>query len=472
MTTTPFRVGTAALACVAAALLAGCGSMLPAQPSGGNVKSNASASGVEVGTRFRLASDGLPITGRWKSVPALADLNGDGRVDLAVHPRLAKGARVFLADGRGAWRETSEGLVTDNSCGGGIRVGDVNRDGKPDLVVADHCQGIYVYLGDGQGGRWRAVAEPLNPEFHKSPRAQELFPGGYRGTEVVALGDLNADGMLDIVASSTDQGGLTAWLGDGTGTGWREVRSSGLPNGEESPASDAYWGGFAFDLQLVDVNRDGRLDVVASYYTGPRVWLGDGSGRFRDASKGLVETAIGGIYRRMAVADVNGDGRPDIVVANYVNGAELYLQNADGTWQGPIDAMPELGGGAQAVAIGDLDGDGHVDLVVGGALKSVVESSLERLPHGLFVRWGDGTGKFTGGRQTNLPVDGLEVIWGLQVMDVDGDGRADIVVSTGGETGRVPAGRPTVGPTATHIKQQPMTLPRVQVWLNEGPASR
>ena len=433
----------------------------------GDAKTSAS-SAKAAPIRFRIAADGLPMDGFWKSAPAIADVNGDGFLDLAVHPRLEKGARVFLGNGQGMWRDSSQGLAMRRSCGGGLAFGDVNKDGILDLVVADHCDGVFVYLGDGKGN-WRAVTEGLAPEFNTSPKARERDPEGFKGAEVVALGDVNGDGFIDMVVSSSDQGGLTVYLGDGTGKKWTEVKHSGLPNGEETDAGDLYHGGWAFDIQLLDMNGDGCLDIVASYYTGPRVWWGDCKGHFEDHSKGLVKSTLGGIYGRIAVGDTNGDGRPDIALANTVNGAEAYLQNADGTWQGPIDIMPELKGGAQAIALGDLDGDGNLDVIIGGQLSA--GPNYEWDPYGLFVRWGDGKGGFSDRLETNLPSVGLEVIWGIKVVDVTGDGRPDIVVTTGGRTGKI-GWRPGQPRNAARDRQKSLPVPKVQVWLNEGAGGR
>lgn len=422
--------------------------------------------------RFRLAADGLPTEGFWKSTPILADVNGDGFLDMVVNPRLGKGPKVFLGNADGKWTDSSQGLAMDLTCGGATRFVDINRDGHIDLVLADHCRGVFVFLGDGKG-HWEAVTKQLTSEFSQSPKAKERDPGGFLGAEALVVADVNGDGFLDIVASSSDQGGLTVYLGDGTGRNWKEVKRVGLPSGEEPDPFDVYYGGWAFDLQAYDMNGDGILDLVASYYTGPRVWLGDGKGRFTERSQGLLKTQMGGIYGRLAVGDINGDGRPDLVIANNVNGAELYLQNADGTWKGPIDVMPELKGGAQAVALGDLDGDGKLDVVIGGALSP--EINYEWVPHGLWVRWGDGKGDFGARPTTNLPTVGLDVIWGIAVVDVNRNGRPDIVVATGGATGRVPrgagvgvpasGGTPAARPTAD---QKSYPAPYIQVWLNEG----
>jgi len=430
------------------------------------------------GVRFRLAATGLPMDGRWKSTPILADFNRDGAPDLAVHPRLGDGTRVWLGNGKGVWTESSQGLAMERSCGGGVVFGDINNDGKLDLAVADHCSGVFVYLGDGQG-HWLAATEKLTPELARTNVPGGPDPGALKGAETLAIGDVNGDGFLDLVVSSSDQGGFTVYLGDGTGRNWKERKGSGLPNGEAPEPGDIYYGGFAFDMKLVDVNRDGRLDVVASYISGPRVWWGDGTGRFEDHSQGLIKTTYGGIYGRIATAHVDSDGRLDLAVANTVNGAEVYIQNADGSWRGPVDPMPELKGGAQTLALCDLDGDGNTDVIIGGAMIGAAGTGQD--PWGLFVRFGDGKGGWSNKPGTNLPSVGLEVVWGISCADVNGDGRPDVVVSTGGVMGKPSTpGTGLTGQAGRRVANEEVeskrsgtatqwpVFPHVQVWINEG----
>jgi hypothetical protein len=429
----------------------------PSSPARVGIGGGVASAGPAARVGFQLAAEGLPIEGRWKSTPAVADVNKDGFPDIAAHIRLGNGARVWLGNGQGVWRDSSRGLrMKDQSCGGAVQFGDVNNDGILDLAVADHCNGVYVYLGDGKGG-WQVVTEKLDSALSQQKAAEDGDGNMFSGAEAVALGDVNADGFLDIVACASDRGAFTVYAGDGSGKNWKEVKGTGLPSAENPEKGDVAGAGWCNDVHLADMNNDGHLDVVAGYYNGPRVWRGDGKGHFASHSVGLTKSRLGGLYRKVAVGDINGDGLPDLVVANFVNGVEAYLQNPDGTWREPIDVMPALKGGATAVALGDLDGDGNVDVVIAGQFSRSARSG-----HGLFIRLGDGKGGFVDAVGTNLPDKGLEVVWGMVLVDMDGDGRLDIVATSGGETGK--AAVPTQGVGG----ETGGDVPRVQVWRNQG----
>ena len=157
------------------------------------------------------------------------------------------------------------------SCGGGVAVGDVNRDGHRDLVVADHCGGVFVYLSDGQG-HWKASTEGLNPARSRTQPLSEDEDTPLRGAEDVALGDVTKDGFLDLVVAASYQGGFSVYVGDGSGTNWKEVTvPDGLPSDIDPEPGDEYRAGWANRVLLTDIDADGHLDVVASYYAGPRV---------------------------------------------------------------------------------------------------------------------------------------------------------------------------------------------------------
>lgn len=396
---------------------------------------------------YTLAADGLPHKGIWKSTPVFADVNRDGDLDIVAHPRLGKGPRVWLGDGQGKWREASQGLEMALSCGGGVALGDINSDGWLDLAVADHCHGLFVYLGNANG-RWQAVTRHLVPASAK----QAGVRGGtnmFSGAESVALGDVNGDSHLDMVAAASDRGGFAVYLGNGSGKDWQHVKDEdGLPSAEDPEPKDLERGGWANMVRLDDVNQDGYLDLVASYFRGPGVWLGNGQGRWRSASKGLPRPRIGGLFRGITIADINRDKRPDLVAANAINGVEIYLQNKDGSWQAPIDPLPSLRGGAMSILVEDLDGDTHLDLVAGGRLKP------EGTGYGLFVLRSDGGHGWQQVKGSRLPEQGLPFTWGIAGGDVNKDGVPDLAFATGGDTDG----------TMQHSEGE-MPLPQMQVWV-------
>ncbi len=419
--------------------------------------------------KFGLSASGLPDKGMWKCTPAVCDINKHGLMALAVNPRLGKGAQVFLRNGAGEWVNSSQGLEMETSCGGGVAFGDLTNSGCADLVVADHCSGVHVYRGDCQG-HWKQVLKGLAPAV-AHPALGEGAGGTaefFIGAEDVAIGDVNEDGCPDLVAGSSDRGGLTVYLGDCSGVNWKESPAEGLPSAKNPGPDDDNEAGWAVQVRLADINKDGHLDIVASYYKGPRVWLGDGKGHWKPSSAGLPEPTIYGLYRGIAVADVNGDGLPDIVAASQANGLEVYLQKPDGSWQATPDVFPQLQGGALAEDLADLHKDGHLDMIVGGRLKRDLGSA-----YGLFVLKGDGKGGFKYDETTGLPSTGLSVVWGVKAADLNGNGLPDIIAATGGV---VPGGEKLSADKQSKFRAAAMAaappvpeaqLPRMQVWSSQ-----
>lgn len=421
--------------------------------------------------RFVLSANGLAESGMWKCTPVLADINQDSHLDILAHNRLGDGTHVWLGDGRGSWRDSSQGLASEGgTCGGGIGYGDFNKDGLLDLAVADHCSGVYVYLQQ-PGGTWQAVVEKLYPPISESLVAKGDYESRevFTGAEDLAVGDINEDGCLDIVAAASDQGGFGVYQGDCTGKSWNHRKTTGLPNLDNPEPDDEDNAGWANRLILADINKDGHLDVLASYFKGPRVWLGDGEGNFMGASVGLPEPSIGGLYRGLDYGDINGDGLLDLVAANRINGAEGYLQQPDGTWKFLGDLMPSMQNGAVGIGLGDFTHSGHLDIVVAGSREKVRGNNC-----GFYLLQGDGKGSFRELKNTDLPAKGLSYTWGVAVGDINEDGLVDFIASTGGSvTG--PQGvagkprKPLKGKDGKELVVIPeLILPRMQAWVNQG----
>lgn len=422
--------------------------------------------------RFALSAAGLPERGIWKCTPVLADVNVDGHLDVLANERLGHGARVWLGDGKGNWQDYSRGLaIKAGSCGGGVASGDINKDGLIDLAVGDHCSGVYVYLQQPDGS-WKAVVEGLYPPLDKNmvPEGDDETRVLFIGAEDIALGDINEDGCLDIVAPASDQGGFGVYLGNCTGKDWKSMTGMGLPNLDKPEPEDEDNAGWANRVLLADINKDSHLDVLASYYKGPRVWLGDGKGFFTSASEGLPQPQIGGLYRGLDFGDLNEDGLLDMVAANDINGPEAFLQQPNGTWKFTGDLMPSMQNGAIGIALGNFSRSGHLDIIVAGRQEKALGNV-----YGLHYLQGDGKGNFKELRNTELPAKGLSVTWGVAVGDVNEDALPDFVASTGGSV----AGPKDIAPAkarkpgkAKETKRQDsipeLPLSRMQAWVNQG----
>ncbi len=358
---------------------------------------------------FVEVSGGLPISPGWRTNPALGDVDGDGYLDLAATSRKGEGPKVFNFLPTGRWRDSSRGLTLDlYPCGIGVDLVDVTADGLADLLVADHCTGLYVFRGDGQGGWTRLV------------RLQH--PSG-EGFNDAAAGDLDGDGRMDLVALGAFTTGFTLFFQNERG-GF-EARETNLP------AS-----GFGYRVRLADLNGDGRLDLYSTLQGIPpdrrarggreaKVWLQSGAGRWEPAG-GLPEE---GAFYGIALGDIDANNHPDFALSSmdYEGGLRIYRGNGAGTWRPSPAPSPGLGPGRSfaGVTLVDLDLDGNLDLV-----------AVEHRRPAVVVWIGDGTGQLTECPPVHPPLPAsLGPGWGLTVGDIDRDGLPDVVAGFGNEGG-------------------------------------
>ena len=389
-------------------------------------------SDLEKVDRLRLEplNAGLPAQGQWRQGFAVADVDGDGRLDI-VHAPPRKGGSlpvVYLGDGTGRWRRWAEArfpaLPLDY---GDAAVGDFNRDGKADVAVASHLRGIVVMVGDGRGGftPWSEGIEFEPP----GQSAKQVFT-----SRAIEVADWNGDGRPDILALGEGPrlAGIVGPGGQAFSPGTRGVVVF-LNQGDGSWKPQAATGEvrmFGDKLAVGDFDADGRLDfATASMVRGSReiVNLGQADGTWKPAELSALRAAA--LFRSVAAADFDGDGRDDVAVGFTTNeagvwrsGVDLLSPRADGSWQRRTLGMVESNTGIWSMAAGDLDGDGAKDLV---ALTGEGDG---------WVFLGDGKGSF-------VREEGPEVVspeagctgHHAALADVDGDGSDELVVGFAGE---------------------------------------
>jgi hypothetical protein len=327
---------------------------------------------------------------------AVGDFNADGFPDLAVTNSASGTVSILRGNGDGTFQDaqtypTGSGPVS-------LAVGDFNRDGSTDLAVVNSVFSgtVSILLGKGDG------------TFQDA----QSYAAGYNSASV-AVGDFNGDGIPDLVVANQGvpfkaNGTVTVLLGNGDGT-FRAGQSFAAGSNPFAMAVGDFNGNGILDLAVANP-ADGTVDIL----------LGNGNGTFQVP----LSYAAGGNPVSVAVGDFNGDGFLDLAVANNVlsNGTvSILLGNGDGTFQAAT--VLSAGNGANSVAVGDFNGDGKLDIVTTTFVNlpriGVIESDVR-----VFLGNGDGTFQ-----AAQVYSDGIPQARSVAVGDFNGDGMADLAVA-------------------------------------------
>jgi protein involved in polysaccharide export with SLBB domain len=289
-----------------------------------------------------------------------------------------------------------------------VALGDLDGDGNQDVVGGSSIPGtVAIWYGDGAGN----MSEPVFLPFKGDVRS-------------IAVADLNEDGLADIVLSvQREISGLMVWASK-PGREWEK----GV-----SPTNYSSYEGVATG----DINGDGHVDIAAAKSSadsegGIKVWLGDGTGRW------VSETgpAATGVYMDVVIADINKDGRLDLVGSGWgtYGALRVWMGNGIGGWS----ARPEIGKGSYyKLSVVDIDGDENLDILA-GSYRAGGQVYLGNGLGGFIKSLGPGEKPSADGKKkfgTLFSKPDLPSFWHLLPVDIDRDGVLDIVAGSADSRG-------------------------------------
>lgn len=320
----------------------------------------------------------------------VADLNGDGIPDLFIKDYFGT-YDVVLGKGDGTFTVVGSPFGPYSQTGSFV-LGDFNNDGIPDVAAINSAyyapnSTITIFLGKGDG---TFTPSATSPAIGENPTA-------------ITAADVNGDGNTDLIFSqqSSSTGQIIVLLGNGDGT----FTQSGSVIATSSVAQT---------IVAVDLNGDGKVDLVAPTYpaSDPGIYLGNGDGTFTAVSNpGISQNG------KIAVADVNNDGKPDLILTSSQEYLTVLLGNGDGTFT-EAPSSPSTTLSMSSFQIGDFNQDGIPDIAYTVPNSTSVAVVLGN---------GDGTFSPTPGI-ISLPYDFQGA---FVVADFNGDGWPDILTEDG-----------------------------------------
>jgi len=349
-------------------------------------------------TGFRLVSS--PVVGAYPASVTVADVNLDGKPDLISANAGTNTLTVLTNDGSGGFG--SNATLNVGNIPACVVSADVNGDGKPDLISGSFYDGsLTVLTNDGNGGFVSNATVNAGPGF----------PSPYVGVYSIATADVNGDGRPDLIRANYYAFSLTVFTNNGGGV----LGSNATLMTWNSPR----------DMAVADVNGDGRPDLVcvsAGSVGGlpppdvyNMVFTNDGTGSFGTNAAQI----FGSPSVSVAVADINDDGKPDLVTVDANDDLlRVWTNNGSGVFGSNVTLSVE--GIPTSIALADVNRDGKPDVICAS-----YDSSVSGYPGYLTAFTNNGTGIF--GLYTTLAVGSYPHC--VVAADVNGDGRLDLITA-------------------------------------------
>jgi hypothetical protein len=348
---------------------------------------------------------------------AFVDVDKDGDLDVILAVEGAAN-RLYINEGEGrlSWRQGVFGSIAHDT--EHVLSADFNRDGFADVMfIAEDDQVHQLFLGDGKG---------------KFSDASDRLPARSEGNGL-AIGDVNRDGLPDVVlGNSGTQGQDFLWLNDAARPGYFvDVTATHLP-----VVNDA-----TQDIALADLDGDGDLDMVVANEVPPnRLLLNDGKGKFTEASDRLW-LAVELHTREVHVFDATKDGKPDILFLNLTSNnrgrekdpqARLLVNDGRGRFIDETTArLPRNTFSSWGGEVVDFNDDGHLDLIV----SAIDVPGFKPLQVRAYAN--DGRGTFKDVTADVIPASTIGRSWSMAVGDLDGNGKDDVFIGGWGTQARL-----------------------------------
>ncbi|HKQ73178.1 MAG TPA: VCBS repeat-containing protein [Blastocatellia bacterium] len=342
---------------------------------------------------------GSPVAvGEGPGQVVLADVNGDGHLDMVTRHLQSRIVTTQLGDGAGRFVAAPGSPIVVGYQPGDIKLGDVNNDKIPDLgVTSSDRDTVDIFLGNGKGGFSPSPGSPFTVSA-----VVEFY------TRSLHLVDINEDGKLDIVTANRRRNTFSTLLGNGRG-GFAPGPTTTFLSGQ---------GEYIFDFG--DMDGDKLLDVVTvsglrgDFAEPSRVTLyrGDGKGAFKNASESPISAPAGAHF--LTLGDMNGDRRLDVVISHSGDQLSVLSNNGAGKFSPAPGSPYNLGVEAFGVFVADVNQDRRNDLIA-----ATVDSVMALL--------GDGRGFAPA---PGSPFSAGPGAYNLAVGDLNEDGKLDIVASS------------------------------------------
>jgi hypothetical protein len=332
----------------------------PGKPEPSRVFLNRSENG---GIRFEEATEN--VFGSWRGlarVIQVRDVDADGRADLFVGGAYQTRSRLYLGEGALRFRDVTEGGLPDKVASvGDLEIGDVDGDFDLDVVLADWGPGDSMKNVGGRVQLWLNELEGGTARF--ADATEDRMPQTLiRFSWDLELADVDNDFDLDVLVSCKRCGGGSLFRNDGNGR--FEEDADALPRYTNN-----------YDFEAMDVNRDGFLDLVTvndgeivnrkSSNRREHLFLNDGAGSFVDATPELWPDSEnpGEDDNMVAFLDADSDGDPDFLIGSMSGPERLHVNDGSGRFRVRTGVVGgEETPGTLGIALADLDSDHRLDL--------------------------------------------------------------------------------------------------------------